>query len=338
MDQERNIFRFGLWVIVFAAVLRLLGSGVWKPVVSWLGKPDTISFLLYLQTGRVVRQAPETLPTEPAETVPSTTAPEPTLPEPTQPALPVFAAGDTELIDMSVHCSYEPDLEALLTQPLTWDLTGPEPTVLIVHTHATESFTQSPGEDYAESSAYRTLDEHYNMVSIGAYLASLLEEAGIRVLHDTGLHDHPSYTGAYNSSRSSVQSYLKEYPSIRLVLDLHRDALSLDSETQLRTEATVKGQTSAQLMMVVGTDAGGLFHPDWQENLSLALKLHAQLEKDYPGITRPISFRSQRFNQDLLPGAMLVEVGAAGNTHTEALRAAEALAQAIIELSKGSSQ
>lgn len=337
MDQERNIFRFGLWVIVFAAVLRLLGSGVWKPVAAWLGKPETVSFLLYLQTGRVARSVPETPPTETEETVPSTTAPEPTLPEPTQPVLPVFAAVDTELIDMSVHCSYEPDLETLLTQPLTWDLTGTEPTVLIVHTHATESFTRSPGEDYTESSAYRTLDESYNMVSIGAYLASLLEDAGIRVLHDTGLHDHPSYTGAYNSSRASVQSYLKEYPSIRLVLDLHRDALSLDSETQLRTEATVKGQTSAQLMMVVGTDAGGLFHPDWQENLSLALKLHAQLEKDYPGITRPISFRSQRFNQDLLPGAMLVEVGAAGNTHAEALRAVEALAQAIIELSRGSS-
>ena len=95
------------------------------------------------------------------------------------------------------------------------------------------------------------------------------------------------------------------------------------------------GQASAQLMMVVGTDANGLDHPNWHENMALAVKLHAQLEKNTPGICRPISFRSQRFNQDLSTGALIVEVGAAGNTHGEAMEAVRLLAQAVIELSQG---
>ena len=88
-------------------------------------------------------------------------------------------------------------------------------------------------------------------------------------------------------------------------------------------------------MLVVGSDAGGLSHPHWQENMALAVKLHAQLEKNCPGICRPISFRSQCFNQDLSPGALLVEVGAAGNTRAEALLATEQLAQGILALAHG---
>ena len=85
----------------------------------------------------------------------------------------------------------------------------------------------------------------------------------------------------------------------------------------------------------MGTDAAGLNHPDWEQKLSLALKLHAQLERQCPGITRPLVLRSQRFNQDMSPGALLVEVGAAGDSHDEALAAAEQLAKAIVALAKG---
>jgi stage II sporulation protein P len=101
------------------------------------------------------------------------------------------------------------------------------------------------------------------------------------------------------------------------------------------TSATVGGQHSAQLMMVVGTDAGGNLHPNWQENLSLALKLTVLLEQENPGICRPINLRSERFNMDLTHGSLLVEVGAAGNTREEALIAANALAQAVLALSQG---
>jgi stage II sporulation protein P len=174
------------------------------------------------------------------------------------------------------------------------------------------------------------------MVSVGAYVAKRLEEAGISVLHDTILHDEPSYNAAYNNSRKSVQAYLQEHPSICLVLDLHRDSIQDEAGNQLAHTVFAQGTTVAPLMLVVGTDYGGLEHPNWQENLSLALKLQLQLEDLCPGICRNINLRTQRFNQDLSPGALIVEIGAAGNTHAEALTATEVLAQAILSLAEGS--
>jgi stage II sporulation protein P len=206
---------------------------------------------------------------------------------------------------------------------------------LILHTHSTESYTRQ-GEDYKESSAFRTLDEGYNMISIGARVAQLLEEAGIGVIHDRELHDYPSYNGSYNHARKAILETLAENPGICLVLDLHRDA-SGDLKNQFRPVVRTEQGDTAQIMLVMGTDAAGLSHPNWQENLSLGLKLQAQLERQTPGITRPMSLRSYRFNQDLTPGSLLIEMGAAGNSHREALRAAEALARAIIALSKGTS-
>ena len=200
--------------------------------------------------------------------------------------------------------------------------------MLILSSHATESYDPK-AEPYTASGAYRTLDTERNMISIGSYVADLLENAGIHVIHDTTLHDYPSYNDSYIASRKTVQQYLKQYPTIRLVLDLHRDATD-ENAAQLDTSAVADGQESAQLMLVVGTRQEG-----WQSNMALAVKLTALLEKQNPGITRPISFRTQRFNQDLSPGALLVEVGAAGNTRQEALTAAKALADAIIALSKG---
>lgn len=220
-----------------------------------------------------------------------------------------------------------PDLSSLLARPLQWDLRSDAPSVLILHTHSTESYTHN-GEPYAEVSSWRTLDENYNMLSIGRRVGQLLSEAGIGVVQDRSLHDYPSYNGSYVHARNAIEDYLEAYPSIRLVLDLHRDASG--GRDQLRTLAQVDGSPSAQLMLVLGTN-----HENYEENLSLALKLHTQLERQSPGITRPLQLRSQRFNQDLSPGALLVEVGAAGNSHAEAMTAAEQLAQAIIALARG---
>ena len=94
-----------------------------------------------------------------------------------------------------------------MSQPLDWDLTGDKPTVLILHSHATESF--APTGEYLSSAAYRTQDTAQNMVSVGAYVAELLEAGGISVLHDRTLHDSPSYDAAYTNSRATAQSYLE---------------------------------------------------------------------------------------------------------------------------------
>lgn len=331
MDHQSKSLRIGAVVILCAVVLKLGAGGMWQRVAQWLQNPNMQSFLIYLETGRNVRFSPslEETSNPVGESPAPVSAQQLTLPE----VLPVFSAEDSSLLDITYACSLEPDLDTLLAKPLTWDLTGQQPTVLIIHTHTTESYTKD-GEDYEESSAFRTLDEGYNMVSIGDRVAEILSAAGISVIHDRELHDYPSYNGSYSHARKSIQSYLEEYPSISLVLDLHRDA-SGDLNNQIRPVATVDGEDAAQLMLVMGTNASGGNHPSWEENLALGLKLHAQLERQAPGITRPISLRSQRFNQDLTAGSVLVEVGAAGNTHTEALRAAEELAKAILALSRG---
>ncbi len=246
---------------------------------------------------------------------------------------PCFSPEDAALTDIYYACSLRPDVETLLAKPLDWDLADGEPAVLILHTHTTESYTQTV-ENYVETADYRTLDQRYNMLSIGQRVAEILEENGISVLQDRELHDYPSYNGSYTHARKSIRQYLQEHPTIRLVLDLHRDATD-GEKGQLRTVASIDGITAAQLMLVMGTNGAGQDHENWEENLSLALKLQAQLERRCPGITRPTILRNQRFNQDLCPGALLVEVGAAGNSHAEALLAAEELAQAIVALSKG---
>ena len=332
MDPFKRTLRFGAAVIACAAIARMGAAGSFQPVISWFTKPETQSLLLYLETGRKVRFSPSV--GENSKPVADFTEPSIPVVEETQPpALPVFSAEDSALTEVSYNCSLRPDLETLMAKPLSWDLSGPEAKVLILHTHATESYTRKT-EDYQETSSYRTLNEDYNMVSIGTRVAQLLREAGIQVIHDRSLHDYPSYNGSYNNARRSIQSILAENPDICLVLDLHRDA-SGDSKKQFRPVAEVDGTQTARIMLVMGTNAAGLTHPDWEENLSLGLKLQAQLERQAPGITRPINLRSQRFNQDLTTGSLLIEMGATGNSHAEALRAAEQLAQAIIALSKG---
>lgn len=340
MDWQSKTIRVGTAAVVCALLLRLFGSGLAAAVVETFSDADTVSMLMYLETGRVVRFQPVES-TEPIQTEETTTPVEET--EPTQQrqetaaqeeeTVAVFAQDDAALVEVQSYCGYVSDVPSWLEQPLSWDLTQQEPTVLIVHSHATESYANT--QDYEESSAYRTLDKAYNVVSVGAALAQALEAGGIGVIHDTTLHDHPSYSDAYAESRNTVQAYLDKYPSIALVLDIHRDAVTDSDGEEMSFIAQYDGQAAAQLMLVVGTDAGGLTHPQWQSNMSLAVKLHAQLEKICSGICRPISFRSQRFNQDLSSGALLVEVGAAGNTQEEALASVAVLAEAILTLSAG---
>ena len=322
--MEQKVLRTGAWVVACAIALRLLSTRVdsFRVQVS----PRLISYMIFMQTGRVVRaQAQEEQPTVGETTVAAA------------PPAAVFDGEAAECVQLFESSGWKVDLQALISQSLEWDLTEDAPQVLILHTHATESYTKD-GAQYQEVAAFRTLDEQHNMLRVGEALAETLRAWDIQVIHDTTLHDYPSYTGSYNNSRKTAQKYLEEYPSIKLVLDIHRDAVELTGGRQMDTSATVDGQEAAQLMLVVGTNAGGLTHPQWQENLALALKLHVQLEQENPGIMRPLYLRTERFNQDLLPGALLVEVGAAGNTLEEALRAARALGRAIGALRYGANR
>ena len=322
MKQLSRARRVGLTAVLCALVLRLWSEGYGDKFLSWLTSPETAAFFIYLETGRDVRFSPSLPAFSPdfMESPPAATLP------PTEPTLPSFS--DADGLELYYASTENPDIPALLARPLEWNLRGEEPTVLIIHTHTTESYTRVD-EPYTESAAWRTAEEEYNMVSIGDIVSGMLEESGIPVIHDRALHDYPSYNGSYTRTRKAIEDYVNQNSSIQLILDLHRDAAG-EGRNQMRTQAAVDGQPAAQLMLVMGTN-----YDTYEENLSLALKVHAQLEAQCPGITRPLQLRAARFNQDLCPGALLVEVGAAGNTHPEARRAAEQLAKAIAALAEG---
>ena len=331
MEIEKWSLRVGAAALVFAVMVRLGSTGVFGRGLELLQTPEAVATMLFLETGRIVRTVTPKPPALPLPEEPEDPD-EPVAELPEEPALPVFAAEDAQLVKIKNVCGLATDVPAMLTTPLTWQLQAEEPTVLILHSHGSECYENT--EDFKESGYYRTLEAEYNMVSVGDRVAEILEAGGVSVLHDTTLHDYPSYNDSYGNSRSSMKEYLEKYPSIRLVLDLHRDAAKDSSGNQVAFTTTIDGEQVAKLMLVVGTNVR-LKHPNWPENMSLAVKLHALLEKQHPGICRPISFRNQRFNQDLSAGALLVEVGAAGNDRQEALAAAEILAEAILDLSAG---
>lgn len=246
--------------------------------------------------------------------------------------VPVFSEADSADLTIDNATGYEVDTAALLTQALPLDFSGDGPKILIVHTHTSEAYTPSDGWEYEESDNLRTIDDTCNMLRIGDEIASVLEDAGIEVLHDRTYHDYPVYNGAYSRALTTIEAYLEDYPSIQMVLDVHRDASENPDGTLSDPTVTIDGQESAQLLLVVGTDAGGLEHPNWQENLSAALKLQVLLSQAAPGICRDLDLRTERFNQHVTAGSLLVEIGSAGNTMEEALLAARIFAEAVAAL------
>ncbi len=329
MKPEQKSLRIGSVVIALAVALRLFAGGLLEDMALLLTSPDFSAVMLYLGTGRIYRryEAPAQDVPQPVETIPTEA-------EETPPVQAVFAEDDAVLVSVNNYPGYDFDVEALLTTPLAWDLTVSAPTVLIYHSHTTESYENT--ENYTPSDPYRTHDARYNMLSVGEHLKQCLEARGITVVHDTTVFDYPSYDDAYKLSRKSVADYLEEYPTICLVLDIHRDAYEDGNGNQAKSTVTVNGVESSRLMVVAGTDNGGENHSKWAQNLSTAVKLQAVMEKLYPGLCRPVTLRSSAFNQDLSPGALLIEVGTAGDTRQDALTAVEFLADGIFALAHGS--
>ena len=197
--------------------------------------------------------------------------------------------------------------------------------MLIIHTHGSESYTMPPGQEYDVSDTFRTLDTNCNMIRIGDEMAQVLTDAGISVVHDRSLYDYPSYSGAYNRSLASIESYLQKYPSISFVLDVHRDAVQ-DANGQQFKLLCGEDKNAAQLEFVIGSNGGGLSHDLWRENLKLACAVQETLYKDYPTLMRPVTVRNSRYNQHMTTGSLLVEVGTAGNSLEEAINAARLFA------------
>jgi stage II sporulation protein P len=233
---------------------------------------------------------------------------------------------------------YSLTLQDLQTE-FSAELTAEEPQILILHTHGSEAYTPGDGEELVWSGDYRTTDSRYNVVRVGDEMAEVFGEAGISVLHDRTLYDYPSYSGAYDRSLAAIQSYLVQYPSIRFILDLHRDAVADAQGNQYKVVSEIAGEgVSAQLTLVVGSDGSGLTHPGWMENLRLATALQNEVLAEYPTLMRPILLRNSRYNQHATTGSLLVEVGAAGNSPEEAALAGRLLAQQMVELLQAKSK
>lgn len=224
--------------------------------------------------------------------------------------------------------SYTPDLAQLLSQGMELTLPAEGVQILIVHTHGSEAYTPDGQDQYEASDSFRTQDTNYSVIRVGDELAEALESYGLTVTHDREIYDYPSYTGSYNRSGAAVEAHLAEHPETAIVIDLHRDALGTE-DVIYKTVAALDGETSSQLMLVVGTGENGLEHPYWEENLKLALTMQAAVNARYPTLARPILLAQERYNQHLTTGSLILEVGSNGNTLQEALTAVRLFADAV---------
>ncbi len=244
------------------------------------------------------------------------------------------SAEDTETInisrgmDISNATDYNVDAQALSKEPLEFKITKQNVEVLIEHTHTTEAYSDNG------SGSDRNLDETKNVIAVGEKICEVLNEHGIKTVHDKTIHDYPSYNGAYGRSLTTVKNNMKQYPDIKVVLDVHRDSIERSGK-KLKVCADIDGETSSQVMLVIGTNAMGLSHDKWRENLKFAAHIQAYANEKYPKLMRPLNLRQERFNMHTSTGSLIVEVGSSGNTLEEALKGAERFATCLAGVLEG---
>lgn len=235
-------------------------------------------------------------------------------------------------INMRNDTDFKIDVKELLDKRVSVELDNDGVQVIIMHTHGTEAYTPHGDDTYKASDEYRTLNEDQSILRVGEELKRALEGYGIKTAHCTTLCDYPNYTGAYDRARETIEAELEKYPNAKIVIDMHRDAVLTASGGYYKADAQVNGKNAAQILFVVGTDGGGLSHPNWRDNMSFQLQIHSKLEELYPGITRPINVRASRFNQHFRTGSMLIEMGTCANYLEEAIYSAQLLADALADV------
>ena len=206
------------------------------------------------------------------------------------------------------------------------------PTVLIFHTHTTESYELLNYGWYTTEYVTRSNSPDRNMVRVGTAICEELTKMGIGVVHDTEIHD-TKYTGAYDRSRESITQIMAENPSIQVVIDVHRDAIKQSDGTRIKPTAEINGKKAAQIMIIAGCEDGKVTDfPRWEENLTFALQLQKTAETDYPGLMRPVLFSARKYNMDVTPCSVLLEVGSDSNTLEEAEYSGHLIGKALGEL------
>lgn len=228
-------------------------------------------------------------------------------------------------IEVNNSSNYAIDANRMCGEELPFKIDDSGPQVLVVHTHTTECYAG----DEMSGDTERSTDESRNMIEVGNVVCDVLEECGISCVHDTTVHDYPSYQGAYTRALSTITANLNKYPSIKVVLDIHRDAFIYPDGSKLRVACEQNGVQTAKVMIVAGTDSMGLSNPNWRENFKLAAKIQNAAQIMYPGLMRPINLRRERFNMHMTTGSLLLEIGSNGNVLEEAKEGAKDTAYAI---------
>ncbi len=252
-----------------------------------------------------------------------------------------YETGETPTLDMINGTSFRVDPKDYLQKdyPIATPRdTSSQPLVLIIHTHGTESYLPDGVDYYLPDEDFRSESPRETVIAVGEVIAQRLRDLGVSVIHDTTMHDLDNFNYAYVNSAAAVEKYLKEYPSIRYVLDIHRDSIFSPDGTCEKTLTYIDGQPTAQIMPVVGTNQNGSSHPYWHTNLTVASHLADLLGRFYPTLSRPINLRADGFNQWLSSGALIVEIGSCGNTLEEAKRAGEYFATTFAVLLKENQQ
>lgn len=337
---------------VFAVCLVLLGYNIYGGFFKAAGKTVTATEET-VQIGDKNNAEKKDNAEKKTESVPESTVSAPKNSENTQEnSVPTAAAGNAKGKIISNYISpykagnsysnvylknisgLEVDLKQFLDAPLKFKIEKSDsPQVLIMHTHTTETYMTEDTDYYTEAFSSRTRDKTKNMVSIGNIVADKLNEAGVKTLHDTTEHDYPKYTGSYTRAAKTINGYLKKYPSIKIVLDLHRDAVSSGESDKVKLVTEINGKKAAQVMLVMGSQSGKTTNfPNWQENFKLAVKLQQTLETKFPTLARPINLTSNNYNESLTQGSLLIEFGTDANTLDEAQYSADMVGQALAEL------
>ena len=247
-----------------------------------------------------------------------------------------YRCDETPMLNIINRTKYNVSLDEYLKKPFPIDCAIPEsePLVLIIHTHGSESYLENGFDFYSPDETFRSTDESRGVVHIGEVLCEKLNSLGINTVHDKTMYDAEDFNKSYAYSREGIKAMLEKYPTIRFVIDLHRDSVFDSNERNVKPLTTLNGKDCAQLMLVVGTDEGGSAHSGWRDNLTFATQLQQKMNDLYPTLARPVNLRSAAFNQALTSGSLILEVGSCGNTVEEAENAVLLFAQAYAGLLK----
>lgn len=191
--------------------------------------------------------------------------------------------------------------------------------VAIYHTHNAETYIPLQGKSKDEG-------RNGGISLVGEEIVKTLSQQGIRAVQDLTIHDYPDHPTSYIKSKVTAKRLLEEYPGLKVLIDLHRDAGIAKKQT-----VVIGGKESAKLLFIMG-NGQRIPNPHWRENYAFARQIANRLDEKYPGLVKAVRLKDGCYNQNLSPNALLVEIGSDKNTLDESLIAARCFAEVVAEL------